>query len=141
MITVTIWHNVAHEAGQGRHIAMVDGYRPGDPMVCVFTYEADPAGGPETVAEDAFGIFNGHPRRASDADLARAYYQRELRSLSKGDVVVVGEVPLAVASAGWVLVRGALNEVCADEHGTHPLPGWPAGGGPAPDPGTEGSGE
>ena len=42
--------------------------------------------------------------------------------LSEGDVVVVGEVPLAVASAGWTLVRGGLNEVRADEHGTRPLP-------------------
>ena len=42
--------------------------------------------------------------------------------LSKGDVVVVGEVPLAVASAGWTLVRGGLNEVRAGEHGTRPLP-------------------
>jgi hypothetical protein len=81
MITVTIWHNVAREAGEGRHLAMLDGYRDGDPVVRVFTYHADPAGGPEEVAEDAFGIFNGHPRRASDADLARAYYQRQLRSL------------------------------------------------------------
>ena len=36
--------------------------------------------------------------------------------------MVVGEVPLAVASAGWTLVRGGLNEVRAGEHGTRPLP-------------------
>jgi hypothetical protein len=41
--------------------------------------------------------------------------------LSKGDVVVVGEVPLAVASAGWTLV-GGLTEVRTSEHGTRPLP-------------------
>jgi hypothetical protein len=122
MITITIWHNVAREADGDRHFAMLDGYRPGDPMVRVFTYEADPAGGPEAVAEDAFGMFNGHPRCASDADLARAYYQRELRSLSKGDIVVVGEVPLAVASAGWDRVTGPLTEVATREHGTSPLP-------------------
>jgi hypothetical protein len=61
---------------------MLDGYQPGDPMVAVFTYQADPAGGPEAVAEEAFGIFNGHPRCARDADLARRYYERGLRSLS-----------------------------------------------------------
>jgi hypothetical protein len=43
------------------------------------------------------------------------------RELSKGDVVAVGEVPLAVASAGWTLVRSVLNEVRTHEHGTHPL--------------------
>ncbi len=42
--------------------------------------------------------------------------------LSKGDVVAVGEIALAVASAGWTPVRSGLNEVRADEHGTHPLP-------------------
>ncbi len=36
--------------------------------------------------------------------------------------MVVGEVPLAVASAGWTLVRGGLNEARTSEHGTHPLP-------------------
>ena len=41
-ITVTIWHNVAFD-GQGRHTAMLDGYQPGDPVVAVFAYQADPA--------------------------------------------------------------------------------------------------
>ena len=44
-ITVTIWHNAAVD-GQGRDTAMLDGYQPGDPMVRVFTYQADPAGRP-----------------------------------------------------------------------------------------------
>ena len=42
--------------------------------------------------------------------------------LSVGDVVAVGEVRLAVGRVGWILVRGGLNEVRTDEHGTHPLP-------------------
>lgn len=82
MITVTVWHNVAL-GGDGRHIATRDGYQPGDPVVRVFTYEADPAGRPpEQVAEEAFENFNGHPREPGGADLALAYYGRELRSLS-----------------------------------------------------------
>ena len=44
------------------------------------------------------------------------------RELSKGDVVAVGEIALAVASFGWTPVRSGLNEVRADEHGTHPRP-------------------
>ena len=137
MITVTIWHNVARDDGEGRHIAMLDGYRPGDPMVRVFAYQADPAGGPEAVAEDAFGIFNGHPRCASDAGLASAYYQRELRSLSVGDVVAAGDLLLAVGRpAGWEPVSGSVNEVRTCEHGTRPLPvsaepGEPVPGSPA----------
>jgi hypothetical protein len=42
--------------------------------------------------------------------------------LSKGDVVVAGEVALAVTSVGWIPVRGSLHEVRTDQHGTHPLP-------------------
>ena len=120
-ITVTIWHNVAFD-DQGRHTAMLDGYQPGDPVVRVFAYQADPAGRPpEEIADEAFDTFNDHPRDPDGADLACAYYGRRLRSLSKGDVVAVGEVPLAVASVGWTLVRGVLNEVRTREHGTYPL--------------------
>jgi hypothetical protein len=121
MITVTIWHNVAVD-GQGHHTGMLDGYQPGDPVVRVFTYQTAPAGSPEETAEEAFAICNGHPRDARGEDLARRYYQRELRSLSVGDVVTIGEAALAVGRAGWTPVRGGLNEVRASEHGTHPLP-------------------
>jgi hypothetical protein len=121
MITVTIWHNVALD-GQGHHTGMLEGYQPGDPVVRVFTYQAAPVGSPEEIAEEAFGICNGHPRDARGQHLARRYYQRELRSLSAGDVVAVGEVALAVGRpAGWTPVCGGLNEVRTDEHGTHPL--------------------
>ena len=82
MITITIWHNAAHDAG-GRHSAMLDGYQPGDPMVAVFTYQADPAGRTaEDIADEAYDTFNDHPRDPDGADLACAYYQRRLRSLS-----------------------------------------------------------
>ena len=122
MITVTVFHNVARD-GQGRPTGMLDGYQPGDPIVRVFTYQADPAGrDPEQIAEEAFAICNGHPRDADGEELARRYYGRELRSLSKGDVVAVGEARLAVGRVGWTPVRGALNEVRTSEHGTRPLP-------------------
>jgi hypothetical protein len=81
MITVTIWHNVALD-GQGHHTGMLEGYQPGDPVVRVFTYQVAPAGSTEEIAEEAFAICNGHPRDARGEDLARRYYQRELRSLS-----------------------------------------------------------
>ena len=128
MITVTIWHNVAADA-QGRHTAMLDGWQPGDPMVRVFAYRADPAGrSAEMIAEEAFAICNGHPDDAGGEDLAGRYYQRELRSLSVGDVVAVGEVPLAVARAGWKPVTGGFAEVREHAHGTRPL--LAAAGGP-----------
>ena len=82
MITVTIWHNTTVD-GQGRHTAMMDGYQPGDPMVAVFTYQADPAGrSAEQIAAEASETFNDHPRDPGGADLACRYYERRLRSLS-----------------------------------------------------------
>ena len=42
--------------------------------------------------------------------------------LSVGDIVAVGEVPLAVGRAGWTPVRGGLNQARTGEHGTRPLP-------------------
>jgi hypothetical protein len=121
-ITVTIWHNVAFD-GQGRHTAMLDGYQPGDPVVRVFAYQADSGRPAEEIAEEAFDTFNDHPRNPEGEELARLYYRhRLLRSLSKGDVVVVGEVALAVASIGWTPVSSGLTEVRTREHGTSPLP-------------------
>jgi hypothetical protein len=80
MITVTSWRNAAVDA-QGRPTGMRDGYQPGDPVVRVFTYQADPAGRtPEQIAEEAFAIGNGHPGDARGEDLARRYYERQLRS-------------------------------------------------------------
>jgi hypothetical protein len=53
--------------------------------------------------------------------------------LSAGDVVVIGEVALAVARpAGWQPVSGPLAEVRIHEHGTHPLPAPAASGETAP---------
>jgi hypothetical protein len=80
-ITATIWHNVALD-GQGRHIAMLDGYQPRDPVVAVFTYQTDPGRPAEQIADEAFDTFNDHPRDPDGADLACAYYGRRLRSLS-----------------------------------------------------------
>ena len=56
----------------------------------------DPGRPAEEIADEAFAIFNDHPRDAAGAELACAYYGRRLRSLSVGDVVVIGEVALAV---------------------------------------------
>lgn len=81
-ITVTIWHNIARDA-HGHPAGMLEGYQPGDPVVRVFTYPADPAGrSPQQIAEEAFAICNDHPADEHGQDLARRYYQRQLRSLS-----------------------------------------------------------
>ena len=41
--------------------------------------------------------------------------------LSVGDMVVVGETALTVASAGFTPLRGTFTPVCVHEHGTHPI--------------------
>ena len=105
---------------------MLDGYQPGDPVVRVFAYEADPGRPAEEIADEAFDTFNDHPRDADGADLACAYYGRRLRSLSVGDVVEAGDVLLAVARASWQPVTGPLAEASTHEHGTRPLPDRPA---------------
>jgi hypothetical protein len=75
MITITIFHNVARDRG-GRPTGMLDGYRPGDPVVRVFTYQADPAG-PRPGADRRRGVRHlqrppaRHPRRP-DPPLLRA---------------------------------------------------------------------
>jgi hypothetical protein len=82
MITITIWHNVAHDAG-GRHSAMLDGYQPGDPVVAVFTCQADTAGRTaEEIADEVYDTSNDHPRDPDGADMACSYYQCRLPSLS-----------------------------------------------------------
>jgi hypothetical protein len=139
MITVTIWHNVTLD-GQGHHTGMLEGYQPGNPVVRVFTYQTAPAGSPEETAEEAFAICNGHPRDARGEDLARRYYQRELRSLSVGDVVAVGEARLAVGRVGWTLVLGGLNEVRVSGHGTRPVPASACDGATSAEPSTDSPG-
>jgi hypothetical protein len=54
--------------------------------------------------------------------------------LSVGDIVCVGEVPLAVGRIGWTPVHGGLTEVRTCEHGTNPLPEPPPSGDSLPDP-------
>ena len=118
---------------------MLDGYQPGDPMVRVFTYQADPAGRTaKEIADEAFDTFNDHPRDPGGADLACAYYGRRLRSLSRRrrrGRRADGEVRLAVAKFGWTPVPGPLTEVRTSEHGTRPLPlpGSAPGSRPAPE--------
>jgi hypothetical protein len=120
MLTVSIWHNVTRHP-DGRHSGFA-GFTPGDQMVKVFTYDTPATGrSPASIAEDSFAAFNNAPCSDDAAALARQYRQRRLRSLSVGDMVVVGETALTVASAGFTPLRGTFTPVCVHEHGTHPI--------------------
>lgn len=122
---VTIFHNVARDQ-DGRH-AGFDGYRPGQPLVPVFAYDAELADGgmPELllIAEQAFEAFNADPEMLTgrQRDLATQYRALRLRSLSAGDVVRAGDTALACDHIGFREVPAELNQVRACEHGTHPI--------------------
>ena len=120
MLTVSIWHNVTRDP-EGRH-AGFGGFTPGDQMVKVFTYDT-PATGAALPASPRTRSPPSTTPPASDeaAALARQYRQRRLRSLSVGDMVVVGETALTVASAGFAPLRGTFTPVRVHEHGTHPI--------------------
>jgi hypothetical protein len=77
-ITVSIWHNVAFD-DQGRHTAMLDGYQPGDPVLRVFAYQADPGRPAEEIADEAFATYAG-------PDLVRA------KVITHGDHAMAGGV-------------------------------------------------
>jgi hypothetical protein len=120
-LVITIWHNVARDV-HGRHTGFA-GFTPGDEMVKVFSYETESSGRTaEQIAEHAFTLTNDAPDGQEAIELARQYRARQLRSVSVGDLVVVGEIPLTVERAGWAPLRGAITEVSTDEHGSHPLP-------------------
>ena len=94
-VTVSVWHNVTRDSA-GRPTGYF-GFTPGDLMVKVFTYDAQVRGRhPEDIAEDAFAAFNDHPGTAEGQNLARQYRARRLRSVSRGDVITVGEAALIV---------------------------------------------
>ena len=91
-------------------------------MVKVFTYNTPASGrSPHEIAEDTFAAFNAAPSSGEAAALARQYRQRRLRSLSVGDMVVVGETALTVASAGSPACAAPSPRVRVHEHGTHPV--------------------
>lgn len=124
---VTVYHNVAR--GPDDRYVNFDGYRPGQPLVPVFAYDAGLLdGGMEElllIAERAFEAFNADPDLLTGRmrDLATGYRARSLRSLSVGDVLRLGDTALACDRVGFREVPADLNEVRVSEHGTHPISG------------------
>ena len=95
---------------------------PGDLMVKVFTYDTQALGRhPEDIAEDAFAAFNDFPRDSEGQNLARQYRARRLRSVSRGDMITIGEAALIVQRAGFSHLRGGFTPVRIHDHGTYPL--------------------
>jgi hypothetical protein len=122
---VTIFHNTARD--EHGHAIGFDGYQPGQPLVPVFAYDVEflDGGVPELllIAEQAFEMFNvdldmltGRKR-----ELATQYRHKMLRSLSVGDVLMIGNTALACDAVGFREIPPELNEVQVSEHGTHPI--------------------
>lgn len=98
-MNITVLHNT-HE---DHHF----GYRPGHPLTVVAEYDTVPdtnAFVADMVAcEEAFRLFNigDDPTFGEPSEIAVQYRRRRNRSLSVGDVVVVGTNAYAVASFGF----------------------------------------
>jgi hypothetical protein len=114
---VTVWHRQGlSDLAPGTHQVPADqmdmfrrGYQPGDPINAVYDYDRDT--GPNltsddmrALAEQAFQMFNGMAVTRWEEEHADRYYAAGNRSLSVGDVVVMGEIATACESSGWAFV-------------------------------------
>jgi hypothetical protein len=122
MTRVTIFHNVTRNE-EGR-LVNFDRYATGAPLVRVFAYDSFRADSAEKLAENAFYLFNVDPcfMQPDDYEIARSYRDRGLRSVSVGDVIMVGGAAFTVERTGFgALDTGQLNEVHEEHYGTIPL--------------------
>jgi hypothetical protein len=122
-VTITIYHNVRGESGSQER-AYVDGYKPGDPVTPVFVcavHRVSRAVSDMALADFVFGVGNKDEDFAGgyERELIRRYRAQRVRSVSKGDVVAVGNRIYSCDSVGWTeLPAGSLNVV------TFPLSMW-----------------
>jgi len=129
---IRIFHNVSADAifglnrvfdpaAEGHVRRAATGER--HPLVPVFEYEApgDPATDTERLLHSAFELFNvGHdPDFGVPDPTALAYRARKLRSVSKGDVVQVGDNAYACESRGWAAVGGESMFVVDGKRAEH----------------------
>jgi hypothetical protein len=111
---VTVWHRQGlYDLAPGAHQVPADlieqhfrGYQPGDPINAVYDYDYDTgpsfaADDMHQIAEQAFRMFNGHPESSREQDHTDRYYQAGNRSLSTGDVLVMGEIAMSCEPTGW----------------------------------------
>lgn len=110
--SIRILHNVATDDA-GRLTGLLDGYRHGDTLVEVFAYMTDTKGEAIALADEAFHLFNiGDDAHFGRPDNRALIYRREgNRSLSVGDVVIVGDEAFACAPSGWRHLNEAFLNV------------------------------
>jgi hypothetical protein len=102
------WYVNITEDEQGRHPGLVDGYQERHMMKLVYRAELEVWGDeePEQVGDRMFAIGNGHAVRRCDLSLVDGYPHETEPDTSVGDILVVGEVDLAVEPCGFKSVHG-----------------------------------
>lgn len=138
MTRVSLLHNVARDEHDRR--INYFGYEDGHPLVIVFEADIDLSDGisASVLAEEIYAACNLDPDTLTGpmAVLARAYRDRRLRSLSVGDLVVIGEEddriamrvddvgfsPVAVEALNLLTTPEELDLVTIRDHGTQPWP-------------------
>lgn len=109
-VTVTVFHNVATD-DLGRSLGW-GGWEPEHEMVEVFSYKvAD--GGPLAVLGHAFWLLNvgDDPHAGGPDPTAVRYRAKRLRSLSVGDVLVLGPTPSRPESVAYACARIGWTEI------------------------------
>jgi hypothetical protein len=97
---------------QNERESFMDGFKSTDPLICATSYfvTADriDGGSVNGILNEAFAELN---RDEPTANWARVYRARGRRSLSVGDVVVIGEIAYAVERVGWKAVSISTENV------------------------------
>jgi hypothetical protein len=114
---VTLWHRQGlFDLAPGQYVRIEElleqhsrGYRPGDRIKPVYSYERDTgpnvtADDTHEIAEQAFRIFNDAPATSWERDHTDRYYAAGNRSLSVGDVIVIGEIAISCEPVGWTFI-------------------------------------
>ena len=94
--------------------SFIYGYKEGHPLELAVEYQA-PLDESKTLTQDVQGILNLAFRELNidfpTTDWANEYRAKGMRSLSVGDVVVVGELAYACDRVGWKCVSFSTGDV------------------------------
>lgn len=99
-VAVSILHNVTLNERGNPTKGMLDGWEPTDTLECVFTFTLDTDKDHEDLLDMIFAEFN-----VGKGILATAYRAKNLRSLSRGDIVIINGVSYACDRFGWTQVN------------------------------------
>jgi hypothetical protein len=98
------------------HLNHFLGYEHGHPLEKLFSYEAPTTSAIFRLPDIAFHTFNSPPELVLLVyrPVAESYRAADMRSLSVGDVLRVGETWLAGAETSWIALADEPSEVSGD---------------------------